>query len=166
MSRQKPDGGVHANTSGRLGEQIIHDHLLARGYQEAEGKDRTSVVLACNAGADPVLLVKPGFFYTQIPAYQSIYKAPFKADFVVAPFKAGNRPVLIEMKYQGTSGSVDEKLPFWLLSLEAIAPTMEPVLVVLGDGVRDGALTWCHTTKREVRVLTSTKSLRAYMSTI
>jgi hypothetical protein len=165
MSVVIPQGGASANVSGQLGEDLVRSRLVAKGYNEVDAADRKRIVTACNAGADVTLMLRPGTFYTQIPAFKSIYGLPFKADFIVSPHVEG-KPILFEMKFQSSNGSVDEKLPFWLLSLEALARKVQPVLVILGDGARKGAISWCHDYKGAVHVLSSAKTLNAYVAGI
>jgi len=164
----KPQGGTTANASGKTGEQLIVNQLMASGYVEASQEDHHLIRAALLAGVELALLVKPGTYYRQLPAFRSIYGVPFKADFVIAPLEPA-KPVLVEMKYQSSAGSVDEKLPFWLLSLEALSDKVQPVLVIFGDGCRQGAIEWCHEylrAEKNTRVFSSPKTFAAYAKTL
>lgn len=162
----KPQGGATANDLGAHEEERISKWLAALGYQCADGQDRIMIVKALNAGAPVLALVKPGFFYRQLPAYKSIFGVIFKADFVVVPF-SNSRPVLIELKSQTSAGSVDEKLPFWLLTLNAVTEQgMDTILAVLGDGARKGALDWCFQNRGKTEMFTSAQGLKARLNLI
>jgi hypothetical protein len=164
----KPQGGSTANVAGSMGELLVRQKLDANGYTMAATDERKLVVKALNAGAKLPLLVTPGRYYLQLPAYKSIYGTQFKADVIAMPF-SGDRPWLFEVKFQSTAGSVDEKLPFWLLSLEALAEEVQPVLVIYGDGARERAVSWCHSYERDTkrtRVIHDTRALATLIATM
>lgn len=166
MSVVKPQGGKGANENGKHEEDRIANFLTQHGYQYVGNPDHLAIVKALNAGADVRHLVKPGFFYRQLPAFRSIYATPFKADFVVAPF-SNTAPVVLEIKSQTSSGSVDEKLAFWMLTLQSVCTRgFDCALIVLGEGARDGALEWCRENKGPVRFFTDAKTLKTYIATI
>jgi hypothetical protein len=162
----KPPGGRSANILGKMEEDRVAAWLTAQGYQYVGNPDHLSIVKALNAGADMKHLAKPGFFYRQLPAYRSIFGTPFKADFIIRPFSNADL-VLIELKSQTSTGSVDEKLPFWLMSLSAIAAqNVTPVLAVLGDGARPGSIQWCRDNKGPVHVFADSRSIKTFLATI
>jgi len=56
------------------------------------------------------------------------------------------------MKWQVSAGSVDEKLPFWLLTLQQLPVRISSLLVVIGGGSRPGALEWLRTRAGKVMI--------------
>lgn len=68
----------------------------------------------------------------------TIYNRPFKVDFVVRD--SLQRPTYIEVKWQQSSGSVEEKFPFLLANLIQL---QHPACLILdGNGYSSGAYTW------------------------
>jgi hypothetical protein len=100
-------------------------------------------------GHDVKKVLLPNKFYRQVPAFKSLYGVPFNADFVInSPKGLG----LIEMKWQVSAGSVDEKLPFWLITLQQLPPSVTALLVAVGGGIRPGAMEWLRSNAEGVKV--------------
>jgi hypothetical protein len=134
----KPQGGATANASGSTGESIIHNFLLAQGIALATKEEHRAARALLSVGYPIGEALLPQRFYRQLPAFNSLYGVSFKADFVINSKDIG----LIEMKWQVSAGSVDEKLPFWLLTLQQLPPNIIAMLVVIGGGIRPGAMDW------------------------
>lgn len=135
----KPQGGSTANASGALGEMMIQNHLTAQGLTRATAEEHRSARALLRVGHNVLDATLDNKFYRQLPAFNSIYGVPFKADFII---KSKERIGLIEMKWQVSAGSVDEKLPFWLLTLQRLPPSVTALLIVIGGGIRPGATDW------------------------
>lgn len=135
----KPQGGSTANASGSAGELIIKNQLIAQGLSLATHDEHRSARALLRVGHEIDKVILPGKFYRQLPAFKSIFGVPFNADFVINSNKGFG---LIEMKWQVSAGSVDEKLPFWLITLQQLPQRVTPLLVVVGGGIRPGALEW------------------------
>ena len=136
----KPQGGSTANASGAAGELIILNQLTAIGLTLASKDEHASARALLAAGYPIEFALIHKRFYRQLPAFRSIYGVPFKADFIVCHSRENIG--LIEMKWQVTAGSVDEKLPFWLHTLQQVPDNVKAMLVVIGGGVRKGAIKW------------------------
>ena len=79
-------------------------------------------------------------YLRQLPAGKTIYDATRRCDFLVINRKKFPNDLIIECKWQETSGSVDEKYPFLLRNIEKTAvPT---VILIDGGGYRPAALKW------------------------
>ncbi len=71
--------------------------------------------------------------------YLSIYGGRTKVEFLII---TADRQVLVETKRMSVSGSTDEKLPYVFANAQANLPERDFVLVMDGDGWRDGAVAW------------------------
>lgn len=139
----KPQGGKTANVSGVQGESLISSMLEAKGYvKTANDHD-----------------LCPGQYAAQVKRFLSAYGTTFRADLVAR--KADGLDVIFEVKMQVSAGSVDEKLPFWLFTLEALES--ETVLCLLGGGQRSCAIQWCKENARRTKVLTTLDEVKRYV---
>src|SRR5690606_13047129 len=73
--------------------------------------------------------------------YDTIYNHKGRTEFLALSEKF-NKKIRIECKWQQTSGSVDEKLPY--LYLSAIEKMTEDEVIILygGTGFKPGAIQW------------------------
>jgi len=79
-------------------------------------------------------------FITNEHVYNDIYGTPKKTHiyaYCPVKYKTG---LLIEVRWQAISGTVDQKYPFIILSLER-APT-KTILILDGKGMREEAVEW------------------------
>jgi hypothetical protein len=134
---KKDTQGARANDSGEAFEAGFEASLKRKGFRKLA---RVEVDNLC-AGASPHD-IEGAWYATQISPYANIYTAQFKADFLFSP---GDGVVLVEMKWQATPGSVDEKYPFAVLTLKRVAVErgLRAVLVLAGGGARNVAVRWC-----------------------
>lgn len=72
---------------------------------------------------------------------RSIYRQKMSLDFFVFNAEKWPEGLGIECKSQYSNGSVDEKFPYTILSLNGM--TFPTILIVDGDGPKQGALTYC-----------------------
>jgi hypothetical protein len=70
-----------------------------------------------------------------------IYNTPVKVDFLVYGIPEFDDGLIIECKWQSTSGSVDEKFPYLVLNIQKCYP-MPAIIVLSGGGYRPGAEKW------------------------
>ena len=105
--------GAKAQSSGKVAESMIDAMLIRLGY--APIRQRVIGI--------------------------GIYGTPIQADILIerAPgFPAG---LIIESKWQGSGGSVDEKYPYLVENIRHCYPC--PVIILAdGDGARPGAIRW------------------------
>lgn len=83
-----------------------------------------------------------GFTYErQFEIGSGIYDSPTRVDFFVHDVPGFGGGLILESKWQDTSGTADEKLPFLVANIKERYPC--PTIVVLhGGGYRKGAEHW------------------------
>lgn len=105
--------GQQANKTGQSAEDTIYCILVRRGLQVETQKDIAV----------------------------SIYGTGIKTDIYIAPCDLFPYGLAIESKWQGSSGSVDEKFPYLVENIRTRFPC--PCIVILdGGGYREGAAEW------------------------
>lgn len=76
------------------------------------------------------------------PKYKSIYGNSSTSDFMVFNIRT-NRKTRIEVKWQQTSGSVEQKFPYFYINATTAMPKDEDVIYILsGEGHSYGAKKW------------------------
>jgi hypothetical protein len=100
--------------------------------------------------------------------YRNIYGCDSRSDLLYIDDMSGLR-LRIELVSQQSSGSVDEKFPFWLINAQTCMPESIIWMVIEGNGPRPGAMQWL---KREaaqsakvIRIL-SLAELKASVRTV
>src|SRR5689334_14978289 len=102
--------GAQANRTGKSAESMI-DALL------------------CRLGYTP---------RTQVTIGLGIYGTPIQVDFMLDRAPGFPEGLIIESKWQGVGGSVDEKYPYLVQNIHFCYPC--PVVILAdGDGARPGA---------------------------
>lgn len=105
--------GAQANSTGKVAEAIIDAMLRRLGYVPL--RQRTVGI--------------------------GIYGTPIQADFWIERAPAFSTGLIIESKWQGSGGSVDEKYPYLVENIRYCYPC--PVIILAdGDGARPGAIRW------------------------
>ncbi len=136
---------LRAESTGSVSESTVHGVLTGRGYVELSAHEALEAEPEAEQTAmfrDFAWRPRPArLFVAQYPIGPSIYGLPLNADFWVrgAPhFPAG---LAIEVKWQQSTGSVDEKFPYLVHNIRECYPC--PALVIAdGGGQRPGALQW------------------------
>lgn len=106
-------GGKTANYTGQRAESVIACILKERGY----------------------------VFERQYKIGSGIFDHPIRCDFFVHNIPEFPTGLIIESKWQGCGGSVDEKYPYLVLNIREVFPC--PAVVVLdGGGSKPGAVRW------------------------
>jgi len=123
--------GGHANTSGTVLEQLVVSTLAVHGFELVSYRD-----FACRparySGRDLLLRHVP---------YQTIYGGRGYTEFLIKSRRFGLE-TRVECKWQSCSGSIDEKLPFTYLSCAEAVPENHIIILIDGDGFREGGITW------------------------
>ena len=83
----------------------------------------------------------------QVPLCDSIYGHPMRVDFVVMGLAGYPCGIAIEVKRQGVSGSVDEKIPYAIANIKEVFP-IPGLLVLDGSGMKPGCRRWA---KKQIR---------------
>lgn len=119
--------GRQANQNGRAFEEQIAQRLKSKGYLQAD--------------ALPNEPDQPFFIYQFRGGFTSLYGLPMRVDFYVwNPVKYPNG-LIIECKYQETSGSADEKFPYTIACLRKTE--LPAILLLIGQGAKRCAVEWC-----------------------
>jgi len=119
--------GRQANQNGKAFEEQISQRLKSKGYIQAN--------------AIPEDCDQPFFIYQYRGNFTSIYGLPMRVDFFVwHPVKYPDG-LIIECKYQETSGSADEKFPYTIACLRNIG--LPAILLLVGKGAKRCSVEWC-----------------------
>ena len=99
--------------------------------------------------------------------YLNIYDCRSVSDLL---YVAEAPRVRIELVSQQSSGSVDEKFPFWLMNAESRMPEPTVWLIIDGLGPRPGALRWLRTSAakatKPIHIITTLDRARAAIATV
>lgn len=128
MASVPPSAGQRANQSGNKLEALVSTVLAQSGYIEVP---RTAFLTA----------LEPKRFARQWPIGPGIYGTPIKVDFAVIGIPTLPHGLIVEVKWQGVSGSVDEKLPYLALNIDQRFP-FPTIVVIDGSGWKHGAVDW------------------------
>lgn len=120
--------GARANRRGRQLEDHVHG-LLSEEYEEVS----PSRFFAARCLEQPI-------FAGQVVTGKNIYARSRKVDFILYHPTKWPDCLVIQCKWQASSGSVDEKFPF---EVECIAADQFAAIIVLdGGGASKGARAW------------------------
>ena len=120
--------GRRANQQGTTLERSVED-MLREGYEKVSAKR----FFAANGLSQPI-------YARQCAAGVSLYRKPRKVDFILYHPQKWPDCLVIECKWQSSSGSVEEKFPFLVQSIEK---NNFPTIIVLdGGGYSPDAETW------------------------
>ena len=100
---------------------------------------------------------------TNVP-YDTIYGHKGYTEFLLRS-KRFQKEIRIECKWQQWGGSVDEKLPYLYLNAIEKMPEKEIIIVIDGDGWKEGAIPWLRDTvikKKYVGNKTADKIVRVF----
>ncbi|MBD2388276.1 PD-(D/E)XK nuclease superfamily protein [Cylindrospermum sp. FACHB-282] len=129
--------GGRANKSGKVLEKTLEGTLAGHGYIQV-GENLTqkqrldSLLKSTNL---------PKRYATQVNIGAGIYGTDISVDFYIIGSASISSGLIIECKWQGGGGSVDEKLPYVNLNIQNCYPA--PAIVLIdGGGMRTGAIRW------------------------
>ena len=138
----KDPAGRLANRSGKDMERDVAE--LLDNYEFAELDKAQKKLLHDNEGVMPHL--KGRWFAQQVRLYRTLYNSRHTTDFILwAPELSA--PHLLEIKWQESQGSVDEKYVFTALSLKDMP--VPAILVLEGGGARSAAVKWLRKQNRK-----------------
>ena len=125
-------GGGQANKTGNTLEVFVERMLQDNGYTAFPNhKDQLFANRKTIGGKQ---------YSRQVPCGTSIYDTPRKCDFLVMNQDKFPDGLIIECKWQQSSGSVDEKYPFALYNIIKIGT---PTIVLMdGGGYKRKAMEW------------------------
>tara|TARA_R100000005_G_C4960403_1_gene177316 strand:+ start:639 stop:1133 length:495 start_codon:yes stop_codon:yes gene_type:complete len=127
--------GTKANKSGLKLEALVEDVILKHADVDVEYYSRTDQ-------REDILL-------KHVP-YTNIYgNERCRSEFVLC---MDGREIRVECKTQKAAGSVDEKLPYVYLNFTRSIPEDEAIIILEGDGFKEGAKEWMRKKCRGTKV--------------
>ena len=120
--------GARANQRGRTLENAIND-LLSEEYEQVS----PARFFALRSLRQPV-------FAEQCPIGRDIYGKQRRVDFILYHPQRWVKCLVIQCKWQASSGSVDGKFPFEVLSIQL--NEFDTIIVLDGGGYSKGAEQW------------------------
>lgn len=136
---------LRAESTGSVAEGTVRSVLTSRGYVELSVQEASAAEPEAEQTAmfrDFTRRARPSrMFVAQYPIGLSIYGLPLFADFWVRGAPGFPEGLALEVKWQQSTGSVDEKFPYLVLNIQQCYPC--PAIVIAdGGGQRPGALQW------------------------
>ncbi|MGE0388006.1 MAG: PD-(D/E)XK nuclease superfamily protein [Gammaproteobacteria bacterium] len=129
--------GGNAVRTGNVLEAVVTGTFTAHGFQ----------CVAFNAWQKAPENFSRELLLHNVP-YTTIYGGRGFTEFQVAS-ERHNLLARIECKWQQTTGSVDEKLPYTYLSCVEAIPEPFVIILIDGDGFRPGAIQWLRDAARK-----------------
>ncbi len=120
--------GKRANKRGRTLENAIND-LLSEEYEQVS----PSRFFALRSLKQPI-------FSEQCPIGRDIYSKKRRVDFILYHPQRWSDCLIIQCKWQASPGSIDEKYPFEVLSIQL--NEFSTIIVLDGGGYSKGAEQW------------------------
>lgn len=131
MAKQSDDtGGTTANKTGDFLEKYIEFALNTRKYTHVE-----------NSKFIPAMYLKQPIYARKLRMGTNIYGLGSEFDFVIYHPEKHPEGFIIEVKWQQSTGTVDEKFPYLVLNIQTKYP-YKTMIVLDGGGYRKGAETW------------------------
>lgn len=134
---------LRAEATGSLAEGTIRAVLLGRGYAEIrpEALHAPYVEQTPLFGSRTLAPRPKRIFITQHLIARSIYDSPLMTDFWLDGVPSFPNGLALEVKWQQSTGSVDEKFPYLVLNIKTCYPC-PAIIIADGGGQRPGALQW------------------------
>ena len=125
-------GGQRANVTGRHLEDFVSLILAQHGYQRIKP---SADFFAMSSMEQPI-------YAKQCLVGKDIYNRDRRVDFIVFHPSKWPNSLVIQCKWQASSGTVEQKYPFEVQSIEkSVYPT---VIILDGGGYTDGAKNWLY----------------------
>ena len=122
--------GTRANYTGNQLEKVIKFSLEEKGYKFVE-----------RGQFDSARYLEQPIYTTQYPVAKSVYGTRLVCDFILYHPQKHSDCLVIESKWQQSSGSVDEKFPYLVLNIREQYPC-STIIVLDGGGYKKGAEEW------------------------
>jgi hypothetical protein len=124
--------GTKANTTGNKLEKFVEQALHDAGYSEFWNHKKQAFQNRAAIGGKQYL--------RQQPVGLTIYDTTRKCDFLVINRAKFPKDLIIECKWQQSTGSVDEKYPFLLWNI--IKTGIPTIILLAGGGYKPAAMQW------------------------
>ncbi len=147
-------GGSKANKSGSNLEWIVESMINKYNYKEFDIKNKNAFVHCRD-------LLGGKWYVKQAYIGKTIYDTPRYCDFITFNENKHNTELLaIECKWQETSGSVDEKYPYLVYNISI--SRINTIIILDGDGYREGAKKWLYNMVDEIMYLKAVYSIKEF----
>lgn len=115
--------------TGRNFEKNIEAQLINLGY----------IKVKASKFLDYSNLSDGKYFASQFNLGKNIYNTDQIVDFIIS--RKNDKPLVIQAKWQQSTGSVDEKFPYLITNLKEKSQ-FDSLIVIDGGGYREGAVVW------------------------
>ena len=148
--------GSRANHTGNRLENFVEQTLKELGYvQFWDHKEQIFENRKAVGGKQ---------YAKQVPCGTSIYETKRKCDFLVLNKEKFPDGLIIECKWQQSSGSVDEKYPFTIFNIFKInVPT---IILLDGGGYKKAAMEWLKGQANPTRALIGVYSMSEFQTQV
>jgi len=155
-SSETTSSGGFANHTGNRLEKFIGHALDDYGYTEFwDHKEQIFENRKAIGGRQ---------YAKQVPCGTSIYETKRKCDFLVLNKEKFPDGLIIECKWQQSSGSVDEKYPFTVYNIFKIGV---PTIILLdGGGYKPAALKWLKDQANPARALIGVYTMSEFQTVV
>ncbi|WP_208095866.1 PD-(D/E)XK nuclease superfamily protein [Nostoc sp. 106C] len=147
--------GARANKSGNILEGNIEAVLNGHDYFQIGSHVTKEFLLTAT--------LLPKRYAKQVYIGAGIYQTTLKVDFYVVGLSANPSGLIIECKWQESGGSVDEKFPYLNLNIQQSYPA-QTIVVIGGEGMREGAINWLRQQVKYNRNLLGVYSLDRFIA--
>jgi len=152
----KMTGGGQANKTGRVLEKFTETILTDNGYTKFPNHKAQLFENRNSVGGKQ--------YCDQVPCGTSIYESKRNCDFLIMNKDKFPDGLIIECKWQQSSGSVDEKYPFTLFNIIKIGvPT---VILLDGGGYKKTAKKWLQEQVNPKRALIGVYSMAEFQALV
>lgn len=124
--------GSKANTNGSSLENMVYQYLENKGYQ---------YVKDMKIDDQKIGLIKKLMYSKHYKIGNSIYNRPLYTDVIIYHPEKYPKFLAIEIKWQQSGGSVDEKYPYLVQNIKERFPC-DALIILDGGGYKPGALEW------------------------
>lgn len=140
-------------------EDFIEALLKKQGYLNYSIDNKKNTFMSINKRK-----LKKKYYCTEYYIGNTIYDSKRKCDFIIYCKEKHPKFLVIECKWQESSGSVDEKYPFLVHCIDY--SKIKTVILADGGGARDGAINWMIQCSKQSRYLKSVVSMSGFMSLV
>lgn len=130
MNKPQVSSGATANFTGHNLEQFIENLLIRHSYKKVP----KNKFIAATYLEQPI-------YTSQFCIGKSIYETDFFCDFILYHPQKHPLCLVIESKWQQSSGSVDEKFPYLVVNIKEQSP-YKTIILLDGGGYKPQAEKW------------------------
>ena len=132
--------GQKANTSGKALEQAVIRVLQQSGWIEGSKSDKLFLSEGLSYSKT---LVNSKQYFTHLGGFTSIYNRRNIVDIYLSPTDTFKNGLIIEVRNQTVSGSVDEKIPYLIENSDS--KNIDTILIVDGNGIKEDLISYAKT---------------------